>query len=54
MFWPDRIGGDGNIITQASVSDGEDKTEDREGKGEQCSAGRGERHSGEVRTAAES
>ena len=54
MFRPDRTGRDGNIITQASVSDGEDKMEAREGKGEQCSAGHGERHSDEVRTVAES
>ena len=47
-FRPDRTGGANYIITRAMVSDGEAKTEAREGKGEPCSAGHGERHSDEV------
>ena len=42
MFRADRTGRDGDIITRASVSDGEDKTKAREGREEWCSAGHGE------------
>ena len=48
MFWPDRTGGAGYIITQATVCDGEAKTEAKEGRERLCYASHGERHSDEV------